>query len=119
MTDPAVIEIPAFVTVRPPAPDLPVLARLLADLLAAAAELPQPVSASLSPLSREIELQFPGKPSAFDAMAAWAARFGGTVTAEHREYDDSPQIRAEVRFPHHGAQVKGYAYIPAAKPAAG
>jgi hypothetical protein len=113
MTDPAsTIEIPDFVTLGPPAPRLPVLARLLADLLTRNTDLPQPQCASLSSLS-DIDLQFPGTPDTFDAMAAWAGRVGGTVTAEAATSRDGTCVRAEIRFAYETAPVKGYAYITA------
>jgi hypothetical protein len=117
MTD-AAIEIPDYVTVVEPAPDLPV--RALTDaatmLLSANADLPEPRHLSVSAAGQEIEMQFSGDPSTFRAMAQWAERFGGTVTGQPGADDDgTPFVRCEVRFITETIPVRAYAYILADK----
>ncbi|HEY6274725.1 MAG TPA: hypothetical protein VIX86_00185 [Streptosporangiaceae bacterium] len=110
------IEIPEYVTVLDPPLTLPALARVAADLLAAADDLPAPRCVEVSAASQEIEMQFPGDPFTFAAMAQWAERFGGTITGEPGTgKDGAAYVRCEVRFSADGATVKGYAYIRADK----
>jgi hypothetical protein len=117
MTETA-IEIPGYVTVVEPVPDLPV--RALTDaatmLLSANADLPEPRHVSVSAASQQIEMQFTGDPSTFRVMAQWAERFGGTVTGQPGADDDgTPYVRCEVRFTAEQIPVRAYAYILAAK----
>jgi len=117
-TQPA-IDIPDFVTVVSPA-KLPVraIASILVELLTDNSDLPTPRSVSLSQLDRDIDMQFPGTPDTFHAMAAWADRFGSAVTAEPgSDKDSGPYVRCAVEFSHLGVQVKAYAYIKPARAA--
>jgi len=118
MTD-ATIKIPDYVSVVEPAPALPVcdLAKAAADLLGIHADLPVPRAVTVSAFGQEIEMQFAGDQSSFKAMALWAQRFGGTITAEPRTGEDGhPLVRCEIRFTTGATPVKGYAWIEA-KPA--
>src|ERR1022692_2406874 len=110
-THPA-IDIPDYVTIIDPAKmPLHAIASILIEMLTGNGDLPSPRCVSLSQLSRDIEMQFPGTPDSFHAMAAWAKRFGGTVIAEPGSDEESgPYVRCEVQFPHRGVQVKAYAY---------
>jgi len=117
MTD-AAIQIPDYVTVVEPVPDLPV--RALTDaatmLLSANADLPEPRHLSVSAAGQQIEMQFSGDRSTFRAMALWAERFGGTVTGQPGADDNgTPYVRCEVRFTADTIPVKAYAYILADK----
>ncbi len=111
--------IPPFVTVVAPADQTPVhaIASTLVDLLTEHPDLPGPELVSISRRSREIDLQFPDSPDTFHAMAAWAERFGGTLTGEPRTDKDGTTVRCEVRFDCHGVQFKAYAYVKTADPA--
>jgi len=108
--------IPEFVTIVAPAPHtaLHFVASTLVGLLAENPDLPVPVLASISPRPREIDLQFPNSPDTYHAMAAWADRFGGTLTGEPRTDRDGACVRCEVRFDRHGVQFRTYAYITTA-----
>ena len=112
------IEIPDYVTVVEPIPDMPLhdLTRIAADLLSANTDLPGPRFITASAGGQEIELQFSGDRSTFAAMARWAERFGGTITGEPGTDDDgSAYVRCEVRFTAEGVRVKAYAYVQAGK----
>src|SRR5262249_4175452 len=112
--------IPHIVTLLTPADQTPVraIASTLVDLLAEHPDLPGPDLVSISRRSREIDLQFQDSPDTFHAMAAWADRFGGTLTGEPRADKDGTCVRCEVRFECHGVLFKAYAYITTANTAA-
>jgi hypothetical protein len=64
--------IPGFVTiVTPPSMLLPAITSTLVDVLTEHGDLPSPELVSISPRSREVDLQFPDSPDTFRAMAAW------------------------------------------------
>jgi hypothetical protein len=96
-------------------PPLPMgaLAVGLAELLRAAADLPQPRYINLSS-GQFISLQFAPDRSSFDALTGWALRFGGVVASEPRE---DGEIGCHLEFAYQGVTVGAYAYIPAAQPA--
>ena len=114
------IDIPDYVTIVGPA-KMPVhaIASILVEMLTGNTDLPGPRCVSLSQPGRDIDMQFPGIPASFAVMAAWAERFGGTVTAEPGcDEDSGPYVRCEARFSYLGVQVKGYAYIKPIRAAA-
>jgi hypothetical protein len=108
--------IPGFVTMLTPGDQTPVhaIASTLVGLLTEHPDLPGPDLVSISRRSREIDLQFPDSPDTFHAMAAWADRFGGTLTGEPCTGKDATRVRCEVRFDCGGVQFKAYAYITTA-----
>jgi hypothetical protein len=92
-------------------PPLPVgaLAVGLAELLQAAADLPQPhyVSASSAQM---ISLLFPAGQSSFAALTRWAQRFGGVLTSGPCE---DGRIFCRTEFGYFGVTVEASAFIPA------
>ena len=113
MTD--TIEIPNYVTMVTPADK-----RSTAELAAFAVgllveDLPQPRYVSVSQSGQEISLQFGDTPGSFAALAQWAERFGGTVTAcPHSDRDGRQSVHCQARFPYLGVSVEAYAFITAA-----
>ena|SRR5690349_7433396 len=88
----------------------------LVDLLNRAdnSNLPAPAHVTLYQRWQEARLGFRGEPDSFHALADWATRFGGTVTAEPYTRDDGEQsIDCQVKFPFVGLAVEVYAMIPA------
>ncbi len=113
------IKIPDFVTVIDRDRPLGKLALIMCDLLNGEAEgLPVPQHAEAWSHSQEIELGFSGKQAAFDVMAAWAERFGATITAQRSaDREGQPYVRCALNFIYQGVTVKAHAYIEAAKAA--
>lgn len=114
------IEIPDYVTLVTPARkrSIDALTEYAADLLAANSDLPAPVYVSASEGAQEVSLLFAGTPDSFRALAQWAERFGGTVTACPHTGDNGRQsVHCEVRFTDHGVNVEAYAFVTAAKAA--
>jgi hypothetical protein len=91
-------------------PPLPMgaLAVGLAELLQAAADLPQPRCINLSS-GQFISLQFAPDRSSFDALTGWALRFGGVLASGPGE---DGQIFCRTKFGYFGVTVDAYAFIP-------
>jgi hypothetical protein len=105
------IEIPGHIT---RAKSLTDITLITADLLEKAdhSGLPAPRYFSVSQSGQEVCLQFGDTPDTFEAMAQWAERFGGTVTAcPHSDRDGRESIHCQVRFPYQGMSVEAYAFI--------
>jgi hypothetical protein len=113
------INIPEFVTVIDRDRPLGKLALIMCDLLNGEAEhLPAPQHAEAWSHSQEIELGFSGEQATFTAMAAWAERFGATITAQRSaDRAGQPYVRCALNFIYQGVTVKAHAYIEAAKAA--
>jgi hypothetical protein len=108
------IEIPGYIT---RAKSLIDLTLITADLLEKAEDsgLPAPRYLSVSQRGQEVCLQFGDSPDSFGAMAQWAERFGGTVTAcPHSDRDGRQSVHCQARFPYLGVSVEAYAFITAA-----
>jgi len=91
------------------------LALITSDLLNAdTVGLPDPQSLEIWGHSQEIELAFRGTPDTFAALAAWAERFGATLTAQRTEHNGQPYVRCKAQFIYQGATVKIRAFIEAA-----
>jgi len=113
ITQPA-IDIPDFVTVVDPDRPFGKLALITCDLLnGEAADLPAPQRLEVWGISQEIELGFSGTPDTFAAMAAWAERFGATLTAERTDHNGEPYVRCKAMFIYQGVTVKVRAFIEA------
>jgi hypothetical protein len=107
------IEIPGYVT---RAKSLTDMTLITADLLEKAEDsgLPVPRYFSVSQRVQEVCLQFGDTPDSFHAMAQWAERFGGTVTAcPHNDRDGRESVHCQVKFPYLGLNVEAYAFITA------
>ena len=113
------IKIPDFVTVIDRDRPLGKLALITCDLLNGEADgLPVPQRAEIWGASQEIELGFSGTPDTFAVMAAWAERFGATITGQRAaDRDGQPYVRCALNFIYQGVSVKAHAYIEAAKAA--
>ena len=113
------IKIPDFVTVIDRDRTLGKLALIMCDLLNGEADgLPAPQYAEVWGHSQEIELGFSGTPDTFAVMAAWAERFGATITAvQDAGRDGKPYVRCALNFIYQGVAVKARAYIEAEKAA--
>ena len=111
------IEIPSYIT---RAKSLIDLTLITSDLLEKAEDsgLPAPRYFSVSQSGQEVCLQFGDTPDSFQAMAQWAERFGGTVTAcPHNDRDGRESAHVQVRFAHLGVHVEAYAFITAGQTA--
>ena len=106
------IEIPDYIT---RAKSLTDITLITADLLGKAEDfgLPVPRYFSVSQSGQEVCLQFGDTPDSFGAMAQWAERFGGTVTACPHSRDGQQSVHCQVRFPYLGVNVEAYAFITA------
>ncbi len=113
------IKIPDFVTVIDRDRPLGKLALITCDLLNGEADgLPVPQRAEIWGASQEIELGFSGTPDTFAVMAAWAERFGATITGQRAaDRDGQPYVRCALNFIYQGVTIKAHAYIEAAKAA--
>jgi hypothetical protein len=112
------IKIPDFVTVIDRDRPLAKLAVIMCDLLGGEADgLAAPQCAEIWGHSQEIELGFSGTPDTFAVMAAWAERFGATITGQRADRDGQPYVRCALNFIYQGVTVKAHAYIEAAKAA--
>ena len=108
------IQIPGYVTmVTADRRDIRGLASYAAGLLADNGDLPAPRYFSVSQGGQEVCLQFGDTPDSFQAMAGWAERFGGTVTACPHSRDGQQSVHCQVRFPYLGVNVEAYAFITA------
>jgi hypothetical protein len=108
-------EIPGYIT---KAKSLIDLTLTTADLLEKAEDsgLPTPRYFSVSHSVQEVGLQFGDTPDSYSAMAQWAERFGGTVTAcPHTRDNGQESVHCQVRFPYLGVNVEAYAFITADK----
>ena len=110
-----------MITVTPAAPEAPgvplaglpqlpigALAVGLAELLQAAADLPQPALVTLSVL-QDIGLLFPSDHSSLAALTAWAQRFASVLASDPSE---DGRIYCRTTFSYFGVTVDAYAFIP-------
>jgi hypothetical protein len=106
------VEIPDYITKAKSLTDLTLIA---ADLLEKAEDsgLPAPRYISVSQGSQEVSFQFGDTPDSFGAMARWAERFGGTVTACPHSRDGQQSVHCKLGFFHLGVNVEAYAFITA------
>ena len=112
------LHIPDYVTMITPA-DKRTTAELAAFAVGLLVEdLPQPAYLGVSQAGQEISLQFADTADSFRALAQWAERFGGTVTAcPHNDRDGRESAHVQVRFAHLGVHVEAYAFITAGQTA--
>ena len=110
-------EIPDYVTIVTPAEK-----RSIAELAAFAVgllveDLPQPPYFSVSQSGQEVSLQFGDAADSFRALAAWAERFGGTITGCPYTREGQNSVHCQVKFTAGGVKVEAYAFITAPKAA--
>jgi hypothetical protein len=75
------------------------LVRAICDLLTwEADDLPRPIYITVYGCTQHISLQFEPDPSSYEAIAQWAARFGGTVTHRPIRREDGPAVICGVEF---------------------
>jgi hypothetical protein len=101
---------------RPPAPDLPVLPISVlvvgtGNLLAQAADLPQPRSIVIYD-EQIVSLEFDSSSPSLRAITRWALRFGAVLVSEPHQCDRGSFTFCHAEFGYHGVAVSAYALIP-------
>ena len=99
----------------PELPPLPVAILMVGthDLLAQAADLPQPTGITVQ-ADQRANLEFPPDRASVRAVTRWALRFGAIVISTPCEFPDGPQTLCRADFDYYGIAVTVYAFIPAA-----
>ena len=100
------------------------LAALVSLLLMEATGLPDPSSVTIYGVLEgyahdEASLQFPRADESSKALALWAERFGGVITAKTMKRDEGPQLWIDVEFTFRDTlRVTAFAHIPLPLPEA-